>query len=103
MDGTSISLIHGNEELFYMSGNAIIKGSPGDMLSLIPIAGNVSNVKTIGLRYPLTGENLLFGKTRGISNEMMDDEVEISLSSGLLLCIHTNQMIIDKMERSNDE
>jgi thiamine pyrophosphokinase len=101
--GTSISLFHGNEELFFISSNMVIKGSTGDMLSLVPIAGDVTNVTTKGLRYPLTGETLLFGKTRGISNEMLADEAGVSITSGLLLCIHTHRMIMDNVERGLDE
>jgi thiamine pyrophosphokinase len=101
--GTSISLFHGNEELFFISSNMVIKGSTGDMLSLVPIAGDVTNVTTKGLRYPLIGETLLFGKTRGISNEMLADEAGVSITSGLLLCIHTHRMIMDNVERGLDE
>jgi len=103
MDKASICLIHGTEELFFISDNASIKGKTGDILSLIPIAGTVSGVKTTGLRYPLNGEDLLFGKTRGVSNEMLANEARVSIVSGILLCIHTPPMNVNGQERSHSE
>ncbi|MGA9397529.1 MAG: thiamine diphosphokinase [Anaerolineaceae bacterium] len=96
MDKASIYLIHGTEEMFFISDHASIEGKTGDILSLIPIAGTVSGVRTTGLRYPLNGEDLLFGKTRGLSNEMRTNEARVSIESGILLCIHTPEMIVNE-------
>jgi thiamine pyrophosphokinase len=90
MDKASIHLIHGTEELFYISDSIAIQGKTGDIITLIPIAGAVTGVKTTGLRYPLNGETLQFGKTRGVSNEMLTDEARISILSGILLCVHSS-------------
>jgi thiamine pyrophosphokinase len=90
MDKARIILIRGLEELFYIKSRETIHGSPGDTLSLLPLAGDVSGIRTTGLRYPLESETLIFGKSRGISNELTNPEATISVSSGILLCIHTS-------------
>lgn len=99
----SIRFVHGHEELIYISGTTIVKGRKGDLLSLIPIAGTVTGVKTIGVKYPLRGEDLLFGKTRGVSNEMVSTEAKISITSGILLGVHSRPTTIDDMERCENE
>ena len=71
-------------------GNETISGNPGDLLSLIPLTAEASGVSTSGLYYPLHGEPLRFGKPRGVSNVFTSEQAEVSLTSGLLLIIHTN-------------
>jgi thiamine pyrophosphokinase len=63
-------------------------GDPGDTLSLIPLSGDAGGIHTDGLAYPLQGEALFFGTTRGVSNRFEDSTAQITLSEGLLICIH---------------
>ena len=46
---------------------------------------------TDGLEYPLRGETLQFFRTRGISNVLAGEQARVSLSEGVLLCIHTRK------------
>jgi thiamine pyrophosphokinase len=66
-----------------------LAGQVGDLLSLLPLTGDATGVRTEGLYYPLRGETLHFGKPRGISNVFTQQTVEVSLQEGLLLLIHT--------------
>jgi thiamine pyrophosphokinase len=65
-----------------------IQGSPGDYVSLLPLTPTVDGVRTSGLRYPLHGERLIQGHTRGVSNELVETLATISVASGCLLAIH---------------
>ncbi len=65
------------------------KGAPGDTLSLIPIKGEAMGVATTGLAYPLQGETLYFGSSRGISNVMEQEDCRVDLEEGILLAVHT--------------
>jgi thiamine pyrophosphokinase len=58
---------------------------PDELISLLPLGADAHGVRTEGLRWPLNGETLHFGHTRGISNEPVAPEVSVSLDSGLLL------------------
>ena len=70
-------------------GSETIVGSPGDLLSLIPLTTAATGVRTSGLYYPLDGGTLRFGKPRGVSNVLTSERATVSLESGLLLIIHT--------------
>jgi thiamine pyrophosphokinase len=81
----------GVEEVLFTRSNCQVRGTPGDILSLIPWGGQISGIVTDGLRWPLRGESLQPDKTRGISNELLGETASISLSSGLLLIVHRRQ------------
>ena len=66
---------------------AMIEGSPGELVSLVPVGGTAGGVITTGLRWGLEGEDLGFGSTRGISNELSDERATVSLTGGRLLVI----------------
>jgi thiamine pyrophosphokinase len=75
-------------EAFWVRHRAVLHGQPGEMVSLLPLLGPVEGIMTRGLRYPLHGETLFPEHTRGISNQMIDDEATVAAAQGLLLCIH---------------
>lgn len=59
----------------------------GEVVSLLPLSGDVSGVRTHGLRWPLRGETLRLGDTRGVSNEPRSGvrRLGVSIETGLLL------------------
>lgn len=64
-----------------------LTGQPGDLVSLLPVAGPVTGVSTRGLLYRLDGEDLSPGSTRGVSNELAQPEAEVSVDAGVLLVV----------------
>jgi len=64
-------------------------GRVGDIVSLVPIGQSATGVATEGLRYPLRGEPLVLGRTRGVSNERTATLARVTLESGRLLVIET--------------
>ncbi len=66
-----------------------VDGSPGDLLTLLPLAGDAEGVRTAGLLYPLADETLFFAGARGVSNVFEDEVAHIWLRQGMLLIIHT--------------
>jgi thiamine pyrophosphokinase len=79
-DSTLVIVIHG-------PASTTTAGTPGALLSLIPVHGDALGVTTDGLRYPLAAELLAAGSARGTSNEFIGTEATISLTSGTLLVI----------------
>lgn len=71
-------------------GSTGISGQKGDLLSLLPLTGEATGVRTNGLYYPLHGETLYFGRPRGVSNVLTSELAEVSLESGMLLVVHTD-------------
>jgi thiamine pyrophosphokinase len=90
-----LRLIDGQREIFLIRDFGQIEGVPGERVSLIPLHGPAHGVRTQGLLYPLKDETLYPDRTRGISNELIAPSAQITLQSGLLICIHafsdTNQ------------
>jgi thiamine pyrophosphokinase len=96
----SIRMDDGLEEVFLVSSKAEITGQAGDVVSLLPLGDPVFDVKTEELKYPLVYEKLFPEKTRGISNVMLTNHASVSISRGVLICIHTRQSIPVSNERS---
>jgi thiamine pyrophosphokinase len=67
--------------------DARLSGTPGDLCSLLAVGGPARRVRTGGLRFPLDGEDLLPGSTRGVSNEFSDPVATVSLEHGALLAV----------------
>ncbi len=86
-----VRLDDGVEEIFLCRDQAEIQGTSGDIVSLIPWQGAVSEVQTRNLRWELHKETLYPDRTRGISNEMTDDTASVSIGSGLLLVARRRQ------------
>ena len=84
----NVRLDDGVEEVFICRDQVQVHGSSGDLVSLIPWQGAVTNVQTENLKWPLARETLYSDKTRGISNEMIGDIASVSIGSGLLLIVH---------------
>ena len=83
-----VHLDDGVEEILLCRGEVQVHGRSGDIISLIPWQGAVSEVQTTNLKWVLHKETLYPDKTRGISNEMTDSTASISIGSGLLLVVH---------------
>ncbi|MBK9926112.1 MAG: thiamine diphosphokinase [Anaerolineales bacterium] len=86
-----IRLDDGVEEIFFCRDQAEVKGRSGDIVSLIPWGGEVTGVQTENLQWQLKKETLYSEKTRGISNEMLENVARVKISTGLLLIVHTRK------------
>lgn len=62
-----------------------LHGAPGEIVSLLPIHGPAVGVATTGLVFPLAGETLTAGSTRGVSNELAAATATVALSAGALV------------------
>jgi thiamine pyrophosphokinase len=64
-----------------------LHGAPGDLVTLLPVGGAADGVTTEHLRYPLRGETLHPGSTRGVSNELAATRAVVTLTGGTLLVV----------------
>ncbi len=78
----------GVEEILLCRDQVHVHGRSGDLVSLIPWQGAVTEVQTENLKWPLRKETLYPDKTRGVSNEMLGETASVSIGSGLLLVVH---------------
>ncbi len=89
--GQTVRLLRGGTTAAGATAHLTVVGAAGDLLTLLPLAGDARGVTTAGLLYPLSDEPLLFGRARGISNVLSAGVAQIWLREGLLLVIHTSQ------------
>ncbi len=70
-------------EVFIVRDKLKLTGKPGQSISLISL-GEAQSVMTTGLKYPLSGDPLIFGQREGTSNEFSAGECTVSIRGGLL-------------------
>ncbi len=81
--GAEVAPVHGRLDL---------AGAPGDLVTLLAVGGPATGVTTTGLRWPLLGETLTPGSTRGVSNELAAAGATVSVETGVLVAIHTGRV-----------
>lgn len=61
-------------------------------VSLIPLTPVVTNITTVGMKYNIQKHNMYMDKeiSRGVSNEILENEGEISIDEGTLIVIESN-------------
>ncbi|MDW8339106.1 MAG: thiamine diphosphokinase [Thermoleophilia bacterium] len=64
-----------------------LAGRVGELISLFALHGPAEGVRTEGLEYPLRGEELRPGSSRGLSNAFVAQEARISVERGVLLAV----------------
>ena len=56
----------------------------GSHVAIVPVT-DVTGVTTTGLRWPLSGESLSRGTSRGLSNQSIEKQITVTTESGVLL------------------
>jgi len=70
-------------------GRVDLGGRVGDLVSLLPFAGDAADLATEGLRYPLRDESLRSGPSRGLSNVRVAEDASLVVGSGRILLVET--------------
>jgi len=82
-----IDALVGEAKVHVVRGARELEGAPGELLTLVPAHGAAEGVRTDGLAYPLRGETLDAGSTRGVSNVFVKNTARIAVERGVLLAI----------------
>jgi thiamine pyrophosphokinase len=87
--GVPARIVDGDQQAMLLVGGQSIElqGQPGDLVSLLPLGGDVQGVATTGLSWSLDGEPLHFGLSQGISNVMEGTRAGIKVGNGCLLVV----------------
>jgi thiamine pyrophosphokinase len=87
--GVGLRAVHGDTQVRALHTGRILalRGEPGDVVTLLPVRGDATGIRTTGLRYPLDAETLRFGRSRGLSNIVASRPASVSLEHGVLLVI----------------
>lgn len=77
----------GGARIVPVHDEASIAGAPGRVLSIMAVGGPAVGVRTSGLRWPLCGERLEAGSSRGLSNEMLAEVAGVSVEGGCVAVV----------------
>jgi thiamine pyrophosphokinase len=68
-------------------GTRALEGAPGELVTLLALNGAAHGVTTEGLAYPLRGETLAAGSSRGVSNLFEAETASVSVEHGVVFAI----------------
>jgi thiamine pyrophosphokinase len=75
------------------------EGSPGDLLSLVPLSPVVEGVTLEGVEWPLRAATLRFGSTWTISNRMVAPAARLKIEDGLVLVVQQAYLAREEEEK----
>ena len=82
-----VDAVVGDAVVHVVRDERTLVGEPGETLTLLPVGGPAEGVTTRGLEYPLAGETLDPGTSRGVSNVFLGAEARVEVVSGVLLAV----------------
>ena len=85
--GVRVDAEIGEASAHVVRGERELGGLPGALVSLLPLHGPAEGVWTAGLAYPLAGETLEPGSSRGVSNVFSGDTARIRVDRGVLVVV----------------
>lgn len=85
--GFKVSIINEKNIIYLIDKEIEIKGTKGDIVSLLPHTERVEGITSKGLYYSLKDTDMIKANPFGISNTIIDEWIKISIKSGLLLVI----------------
>jgi thiamine pyrophosphokinase len=88
--GVEIDAQFGAATVHVVRGERVLTGEPGELISLFAVHGSATGVVTNGLVYPLCGDTLAAGSSRGLSNVFAVSAVRVSVERGVLLVVRPN-------------
>ena len=77
----------GDDTILPIHGERSIPGRRGQLVSLLPVHGPAVGVRTTGLKWPLDGDTLEPGTSRGVSNEFTQPTAQVRVDSGTLVAV----------------
>jgi thiamine pyrophosphokinase len=77
----------GAAHVHVVRGERALSAETGGLMSLLALGGPAEGVHTEGLAYPLVGETLEPGSTRGVSNVFVSDTASVRVDRGVLVAV----------------
>ena len=84
---SQIDAFLGDARVHVLRGERELDGDPGELVTLLAVNGPAEGVATEGLVYPLRGETLEPGSSRGVSNVFATTRARVTIERGVLLAV----------------
>lgn len=84
-----LEIIDDNNRSFFIDKPATLKGNYGDILSFIPMSDKVQGVTIKGAKYLLNNYDMTMLEPRALSNEFLNEDINISFKSGIIMVIYS--------------
>jgi thiamine pyrophosphokinase len=84
-----VDAVIGEADVHVIRSARSLEGAPGELVTLVALHGAAEGVTTEGLAYPLRGETLAAGSTRGVSNVFAEATASVTVERGVLLAIRS--------------
>ena len=84
----------GTAHVHVVRGSRRLAGAKGELLSLFALGGPARDIVTLGLAFPLHGETLHPGSSRGVSNVFTGREAAVAVGGGVLLAIRPGEAAV---------
>jgi thiamine pyrophosphokinase len=85
--GMTIEAEIGDADVIVVREHRELAGAAGDRCSLFAAGAPAVGVTTEGLRFPLRGDTLVPGSTRGVSNVLLGAEATVGVAHGVVLAV----------------
>lgn len=86
-ESVEVDALVGSTRIHVVRGERELSGEPGELVTLLALQGPAEGVRTEGLAYPLHGETLEPGSSRGVSNVLTNEVARIAVERGVLLVV----------------
>lgn len=97
---TRVVWLAGEDLVTVVHHRTMVRGAPGDLVSLVPIGGHAMGVATEGMQWVLGDSVLAAGTSRGVSNRLIEDTAEVSVQQGVLLVVQPGAVLSGKPDLS---
>jgi thiamine pyrophosphokinase len=87
LEDVVVAAVVGDARVLVVRCERTLAGTPGELVSLLALHGPAEGVRTKGLEYPLEGETLEPGSSRGVSNVFAGESARIAVERGVVLAI----------------
>lgn len=90
-ESVEVDAIVGTTRVHVVRGERTFSGETGELVTLLALNGPAHGVTTEGLEYPLRGEMLDPGSSRGVSNVLASDRASVSVERGVVLVVRSGK------------
>ena len=98
--GCELDAALGPAVVHVIRGERRLMGDIGELISLFALHGPAVGVTTEGLRFPLRGETLEPGSSRGVSNVFASSDARVTLERGVVLAVRPADHVDDERSTS---